>query len=132
MEVCDQIASVISSAVGTLPAEPIGTISNGQCVVGWANHNVEVEVVGGSPASYCQQVAALPIANSAAFANDVSMDGSLGSAFGLNSLFLAAPSMGGSQVCSVAVGAGNQAMVYDTGQQAFGATFCTLLGSGGG
>ena len=121
-------STTTTSATGrptTAPAafQAVGTVTNGQCVDAWSNHDVEVEVSGAEAGPDCTSMAspgelATETSSAAAF-------GALTGPYGR-----ATVGAGLDPVCSSTLASGDRVTVYDEGGAAFGHAFCTSFTSG--
>jgi hypothetical protein len=103
--------------------QAVGTVTNGQCVDTWSNHDVEVEVSGAEAGQDCSSIAS---------PGEVATETSSAAAFGAltGPYGRATVGSGLDSVCSSTLASGDRFTVYDEGGAAFGHAFCTSFASG--
>ncbi len=106
----------------TAPAafQAVGTVTNGQCVDAWSNHDVEVEVSGAKAGPDCTS-----IASPGELATETSTAAAYGALTGPYGRATVGADIG--QVCSSTLASGDPVAVYDEGAAAFGHAFCAAF-----
>ena len=109
-----------ASAIAPATFQAVGTVTNGQCVDAWSNHDVEVAVSGAKAGAECSSIAS---------PGEVATETSSAAAFGglTGPYGRATVGAGLDSVCSSMLASGDRVTVYDEGGEAFGHAFCTAF-----
>jgi hypothetical protein len=116
-------APVTSSETSTTISQTfqtVGTVTNGQCVDAWSDHDVEVLVSGAQAGSDCTRFAA---PNYTATLSSGSYLTALSGPYGRST-----PGDSLSQICTGSLTDGDRITVYDDGGATFGHAFCMSSG----
>jgi hypothetical protein len=113
-------ASSVTPTTASPNFQAVGTVTNGQCVDVWSNHDVEVLISGAQAGSDCTRFAAPSYTATLAPGGFLTP---LSGPYGRST-----SGIGLEQVCSGALSDGDHITVYDEGEAAFGHSFCTSAG----
>jgi nuclease-like protein len=100
--------------------QTVGTVTNGQCVDAWSDHDVEVLVSGAQAGSDCTRLAA---PSYTATLSSGSYPSALSGPYGRST-----PGDGVTQICTGSLSDGDHITVYDDGGATFGHAFCMSSG----
>jgi hypothetical protein len=98
----------------------VGTVTDGQCVDAWSDHDVEVLVSGAQAGSDCTRLAA---PSYTATLSSGSYPTALSGPYGRST-----PGDGLNQICTGSLTDGDHITVYDDGGATFGHAFCMSSG----
>jgi hypothetical protein len=113
-------ASSATSTTASPNFQAVGTVTSGQCVDAWSDHDVEVLISGAQAGSDCTRFAAPSYTATLAPGGFLTP---LSGPYGRST-----SGIGLEQVCSGALSDGDHITVFDEGGAAFGHSFCTSAG----
>jgi hypothetical protein len=100
--------------------QAVGTVTDGQCVDAWSDHDVEVLVSGAQAGSDCTRLAAPSYtATLSSGAYPTALSGPYGRSM---------PSIGLNRICTGPLADGDHVTVYDDAGATFGHAFCISSG----
>lgn len=112
--------SGVTSTTVSQTFQAVGTVTNGQCVDAWSDHDVEVLVSGAQAGSDCTRLAAPSYtATLSSGAYPTPLSGPYGRSL---------PSDGLNQICTGPLADGDHITVYDDAGATFGHAFCASSG----